>query len=285
MSTTSWPSRLSRGVGAQPWRTFGFGYLAFTGLWQPAEPIVSLWEGWSPDYNPYLLFALLLGGILWALARATHPQQVKFTFPNTKTVFSITVADLFEAEGHKVIPVNEFFDSKLGSHVNEGSLHGQSINNLFGGDQARFARLLDKQLPQRDFEIVARSDGGKTKRFPIGTVVGLAHGRHRIFFTALSHTDLDTRKATADVHDLMKAWTGTWRAVRAESNGEAVAVPLMGAGQSNVGLSYQDLLHSLLISFAHESRLQGITKHVTVCLDEAAFAKLNLRTLKEEMVL
>jgi len=212
------------------------------------------------------------------------PRCASLPLPGTKTTVHIEVRDLLDFNGHKVIPVNEFFDSALGSNVNASTLHGQCIQRLFNGSQAAFdtavATALSSSKPRSTAQ---RPLGGKVVQYNIGTVAVVSHGPSKLFLTALSRTDVSTNKAHADIHDLISAWTATWKAIRVETSGEPVAVPLMGAGQSGVGLSYPDLLRTLLMTLAHEAREREIGKQVHVLLSEEAFDAIDLKYIRTGM--
>ena len=70
-----------------------------------------------------------------------------------------------------------------------------------------------------------------------------------------------------------------WASVRNGSNGEPIAVPLMGSGQAQVPLSKRALLMLLLMSITHESRAGKITDKIIVVLTQQAYEDIDLRTV------
>ena len=138
-----------------------------------------------------------------------------------------------------------------------------------------------QSLSQYEFMDVARSSG-RTKRYPIGTTAVVPHGKHRLFFTALAHTDINTKKAKADIQDLWNTLEKLWQSVRNNNNGNPIAVPLMGTGLAGISLPYLGVLEVILLSIFAESKKGEIAKEIHVTLTEEVFSRLDLSMLVKE---
>lgn len=178
--------------------------------------------------------------------------------------------------GHKVVAVNEFFDSQLGDHVARSSLHGQAIMRLFGSDSKKFEKAVDSGMTADALEEVDR-ESGRTRRYPIGTTAVLDMGSSRLFLPALGRTETDSLEAYSSFEDFWHALDQLWRAARAGCNGEDLTMPLLGAGLSRVGLSNNDLLSVTLLSLALATRNGGtITHSVHILLTREVLEELDL---------
>ena len=117
----------------------------------------------------YLFLLVLCAGI--GLYCAWPKERVEFRIPTTDSSFEIKFGDILDEEGIIVIPVNEYFDSELGDHVSERSLHGKFIKKILGGHAGAFVDLTTKALagiePEKTSE---KRSSGRPNRYAIGTV-------------------------------------------------------------------------------------------------------------------
>ena len=178
-----------------------------------------------------------------------------------------------------MIPVNEFFDSKLGEPVSRQSIHGLFISRCFGGHGASLDTLVDESLKNTPFDDVQRPEG-RQKRYPIGTTAVVPVNEDRYFLVALSKTDLNTLKASADIPELWMALVGLWKQVRISAGGHPVATPLLGGGLSGVGLPGTQLLQLMLLSIVNETKKRKITNDIRITLADDSFDEIDLEVIK-----
>ena len=227
-------------------------------------------------FFPPLIFPFpLISGLLRAWPRTTVSIEV----PNSDSSIEIKFGDIFEGSEAIVIPVNEFFDGKLGDHVSEKSLHGKFIRNVLGGRSATFNSLTDKTLKSLSSTFCERKSGRKNK-YPIGTTAVADVNDVRYFLTALSKTDVETLKASASLHELWNALSGLWNAIRNHSNGCTVCLPLMGSGLSGVGIPTRQLIQQILTSFFYYTKQGKISDKIVIVLPKDMRNKLNLIEIK-----
>ena len=232
----------------------------------------------GPIPGLWLLIVLIVAGVGLGFFRLAAPASRTLREPHAGTTVSIQVGDLLTMDAHKAVGVNVHFDSLIGDRVAQNSLHGQVVTNLFNGDSARFQDEVDKNLNSQ--QCVGESvDGHDRPCYPIGTTAVVNVGPRRLFLPAVCHTELPSYKANADVTDLWQGLCKLWASVRNGSNGEPIAVPLMGSGQAQVRLSNKDLLMLLLMSITHESRAGKITDKIIVVLTPQTYEHIDLRTV------
>ena len=278
-SVMNYINRIILGIKRHGWKSLVFVYCAFAVIWTIIEP---LWD-FLPDtkfgflrYFGMVLLALIGGG--W---KVMAPKKVTIRLKNTNTSIEILFGDIFAKDGHKVIPVNEYFDSEIGDLVSPTSLHGIFIQNVLGGQSQIFDELVDKGLSGIDYELTERKQG-RQKKFPIGTTLVDNSRNPKYFLVALSRTDIETLKAKADVPELWQALSSLWNKVRIEAGGNLVNLPLIGSGLSGVGLPAQQLLQIIIISILNETKKTEITKKIRIVLLEDVFEDVNLDSLKKD---
>lgn len=226
-----------------------------------------------------LLAAITLAAAL-ALWRARQPVNMVLPYQHISTHIAIGFADLFTRQtDHLVIPVNDGFDGSLGSVVDDLSIHGQFIQKFYHGSQRDFETACDAQLPKSDADASGRKS--RKRAYPIGTTAALQLEGRKAFLLALSKTDAETLKANADVATMWQALMGLWSCVRNQSNGHSISVPLVGAGQSGVGIEPKHLLHLILLSILVATREGEVCKRITVVLHPDMFEKIDLRAVEK----
>jgi hypothetical protein len=70
--------------------------------------------------------------------------------------------------------------------------------------------------------------------------------------------------------------------VRDHSNGHAVSLPLIGAGQSGVGIEPRHLLGLILLSILVATREGEVSKRINIALHSDQFEKIDLRGIEND---
>jgi antiphage defense system Thoeris ThsA-like protein len=179
-----------------------------------------------------------------------------------------------------LIPVNDGFDGALGPTVDPKSVHGQFIQRSYNSSKREFEATCDALLPKG--QGVPSGRKGRKTSYPIGTTVAVTLDGRQSFIFALSRTDPETLKARADIPAMWQALNGLWSCVRDHSNGHAVSLPLVGAGQSGVGIEPTQLLRLILLSILVETREREVCKRITIVLHPDMFNKVDLRSIRSD---
>lgn len=257
---------------------FVYGFAAYGALWVLIEPLGSFLEDNKPEgfawYSALVIVSILVG--LW---RCRPRCRISLKIPASDSFLEVKFGDIFKEKGVIVIPVNEYFDGCLGDHVSEKSLHGLFIKNVLGGQSQSFYSLTESALRSIEAEQVQRYSG-REKKYPIGTVACVDVNNERYLLTALSHTNIDTLKAFATVHELWDCLYGTWQGARDFSNGNRINIPLMGSGLSGVGLPPKNLVEILLTSFLYCTKQQKVADHVTLILHPRMKKEIDLEAIR-----
>ena len=256
------------------------GLATYGGIWLVVESIGAFFESFAPKgwlwYGVMVVSAAAGGG--W---RAWPKRGIEFAIPGTDSTIEIRFGDIFASEGIAVISVNEYFDGELGDHVSENSLHGGFIRDVLGGQSSAFFDLTSKALegvvPEE--KGVVRSSG-RPDRYAIGTSARVDVKDRRYLLAVLAHTDLETLKAWATVHDLWACLSGVWEGVRAHSNGMSVNVPLIGSGLSGTGLPAGELIQVIVTSILCHTKERKIADRVTLVLPYHLVGELDLKSVK-----
>lgn len=237
-------------------------------------------EWLSENGNAYAAFVLMSGAI-WFLSYAYERRTVSFQVPTTSSVITIKFGNLFEEQMDWLIGVNEFFDGQLGQVIAKTSVHGQFITNVFNGDEARFRAAITASLAGTPSTSTTRPIQ-PSERYEIGTTAVIANGRHHAFLVAMSSTDLITHKAKSTVPMVWTAMKGALQAVHDHGNGQPLAMPLIGNGQSSVNIEPQHLLRLITLALVDFGRKVGLPKHVLIVLPDGCFDQLDIREIRRD---
>lgn len=266
------------GISRHPKRFFlaiAFGYAT---LWTVLEPILSITDIKPSGYNCYYLIGYFLLSIIISLFVIYPKRKVHFDLKNTNTKVEIEFGDLFNKNGHKVIAVSEFFDSKIGKPVSQKSLHGILIEKILGGHTSIFDDAVNLQLNGKEIGTVNRVDG-KSLKYELGTTITINHNQTLYFLFALAVTDNDCN-ASSTPSLMLKALEGLWNKVRTEGNGNDINLPLLGNGLSRIGLPHSQLLQLTLISLLKAAKERDLSSTIRIILLQDTFDKIDLEIIK-----
>ena len=251
---------------------FSFGL-----LWSVLEPIVQFLKpdiGGGYKFLVFFIICLIIGAY-----RITPPRKIKIRIKNTNTRVEIKFSDLFQETGHKIISVNEYFDSELGKPVSPQSLHGIFIQKILGGHKRILDEAIDTQLKVTPHEVVNR-EMGKDKKFKIGTTIFVEHDNNLYYLVALAKTD-ENYKAYTNPSLLLEAMEGLWKKVRNECNGNPVNIPLIGSGLAGIGIPPTQIIELILISILKAAKEQDLSTTINLILLPSFYEEVQLDLIKK----
>lgn len=236
----------------------------------------------DPGSSPVAFALIVLSALGFAAYKSRLPLKVSFLMRGTGTTVDVEFADLFAERDHIAVPVNEHFDCEVGVPVAERSVHGQLIQRIYGGNQARFQKEVDEALAVFTATSSDRAHP-RANAYPIGTTAVVHMGSRIGFLFALAKTHPKTSKASSTVPLMFEALAGLWRAVRDDSGGRTVSLPLAGGGQSGLGfIGSNELLRNILLSAFIASQEAKITDRIRVVLHDDQIGRIDLRQIEKE---
>ena len=216
--------------------------------------------------------------------RSRRRRRIELKLGKAGATIEVEVGNIFDSDGVKIIPVNNYFDSRIGQAVSQQSLHGALIERNKGGYgevQKRLRKGPEGKEPMAT-QVERGREGGKADEYEIGTYVTIIGetASEAYVAVALSKTDPETLVAKADIGDLCKAIVGACKGARETSNGRDVCFPLMGAGLSKTGIMPQQLLDMLVEVIRLEADKQEVAKRIKIVLEEAVWERIDLEAIQ-----
>lgn len=234
-----------------------------------------------------ILIAFILG-IIWFfldgfLITGFLKRKIEIRSNAFDTRIIIQFGDLFEQDGWKAVPVNEFFDSLVDDkHVSSESLHGIFLQKLWGGNIADWDKQIDNSLSDNDFIEQIDRKSGKTKRFKIGTTAIAEKDGNKFLCVALTKTNIGSLQADATSIDLIQSLNGLLIKSREVCAGASLNIPLLGSGLSRTGIKLNILVDLILMVIFEESKKAKVTEEIRIILPKDKTKEIDLNTLQKD---
>lgn len=236
-----------------------------------------------PDENKlcvgivFLITLLIIYVVMWVKANKLTSINL---YINNSTV-SIKTGNIFEEEGLKVIPFNEYFDTNVDNKIiAETTLNGIYLNNYIK-DIEELDCLIenDEILNEKTAQVVEERRFGKKIQYKLGSI----YQNDNYLLTALSRFD-ESNKAYLTMNDYMNFLLNFWNEIDTIYAGRTVVIPLLGSGITRFKeynmISEQELLELLLWSFKVSKIKFTYPSHVLIVIHEAKVDKVNFYKLR-----
>lgn len=232
------------------------------------NPTVKVFQG-----MPILLSVVaisLFGGLIWS-----WPRRITQDYGAPKTKISIVNGDMLAETTHLVIGTNDTFDTETPTIISKGSLQGQALQVLYGGDLKELDAQLATALAGKS-TVGTIAKAGKQIQYGIGTIATVKHASRLIFF--LAYCEMDSHNTAHSTPD--KVWKSLlllWDEVSKKSNGDPVSIPVIGGGQARLSsvVPAQDAIRLTVLSFMFASREAKVCDELRIVLRPEDYKKLD----------
>jgi hypothetical protein len=278
----SWRALQLTFAGKRGWRLLALHSLAAFGLLSAVIQFIS--AVWTPKggfpYPGSITLSVAVISVAYGTFRAWPRRRIVRQFVRPDMMVKVIVGDLFDQDAHLVIGMSDTFDTDTTGNliINSGSVLGQHLQRVYGGDRQRFDRELADALSGVRPASVEPADTkvGKLERYPIGTVAILGPPRRRTFAVAYTRmgTDLIARGSVDYLwHGLNEVWNAMYR----HGQRGTIAIPLIGAEFARISsLNKESLLKMILLSFVARSREDPVCRELVVVVHPEDYEKINM---------
>ncbi|MFE2296022.1 macro domain-containing protein [Streptomyces sp. NPDC059452] len=264
------------------WRGLSIHIFAALGIFSVA---LGLFDIFSPDtlgkFNlPEILAipAIALGYALWR--SWPYPVEEHYSSPDTRV--RLATGDLFEQDANIVIGMSDFFDVETPQIIAENSVQGQFLSRIYRNDVSALRADVSSALAGTTPVELGVSKPGNSDRYAIGTVATIR--RHRVHYFCLAYSNMDgSNNVSTSISILWESLERLWDEVRSRSNGDAIAVPIIGLGQSGMSniLPIQDAIRFLILSFIFASRRQRVCEELIIVIRPQDEKRIDMLELQE----
>lgn len=213
--------------------------------------IIPFPESWSRIWAVVSLAALFIVVYIVVWIWANKKKSAIIYLHGTR--IQIQEGDLFAAPGKKLIPFNEYFDTKVGNGIiDEKSLNGQYLTKYATKAPAELYRSIISQLKTKGKKPVfvdeSRTSGNKVK-YELGTIFD---DGNNYLLMAYSRFDIDNR-AYLSQEDVLQCYINMWNEIDKIRGNDSISIPLLGGSglvRFKKDYSPQQLIELLLWSFS-----------------------------------
>jgi len=245
--------------------------------------LIELYDVFQPDTISKVDWPVPLVVVAVALGFATYrswprPVEQQYSRPNTK--IRILTGDLFDQDANLVIGMTNTFDTAVPRVISKTSVQGQFLERVYSSDTAALDADLDHSLSD-----VATTGSmnkvGKCETYPLGTIAVIQDNRRHYFCAA--YTEMNERnEAQGTVPGVWRCLENLWDEVRARSNGDPVAMPIIGGGQARMSqvLPAQDSIRLIVLSFLLASRDRPVCERLDIVVRDRDVRTLDMLELQ-----
>lgn len=263
------------------WRGLAIHGLAALGT---LSAVLGLYDLFSPGIlntinMPEILIVPLLALFYAGWRSWPYPVEQHYTTPDTR--IRLVTGDLFEQDVNLVIGMSDTFDIETPHIIAKSSVQGQFLDRVYHHDVSALRADLQAALAEKQI-IGAVDKPGNTDRYASGTVATITHQRTHYFCVAYTEMDKNS-KASSSIGMLWEALENLWDEVRIRSNGEAVAAPIIGLGQSGMStvLPIQDAVRFLILSFMFSSRRARVCEELRIVVRPQDEKRIDMLEIQE----
>lgn len=266
-----------RGLSSVATKAFGVfgGIAAIAGFWA----VVTVPT--KPPSHAVAILAVTAGGSLVVGFVLSFPRSaVGQSYARPEMQVTVRRGDLFDQQGQLVVGFTDTFDTNTTNDqiINSGSVQGQLLQRMYGGDVGLLDGLLADALKSVTYERISKRDKirGKLHRYPIGTTAAVVHGGRRVYCVAYSRMGNDL-VAQSSIDDLWQSLGVLWDEVYRHGQRGTVVVPIIGSELARIHcVDRESLIRMILLSFVARSREQLLCKELVVVVHPSDATKVNM---------
>jgi len=224
----------------------------------------------------FLIFLILV--FLYLLYMANHLDRIKLKINGL--LINIFYGDIFEAQGLKVIPFNEYFDTVVDNKIiAEKTLNGKFIKKYYSNVNELDTQI-ETALSDKPFTTNNARALGKKKKYELGTTIEI---ENEYLLTAFTHFDSKNKAYLSKIEYLL-CLDKLWKELNKIYAQRDINIPLLGSGISRIGnnLKLQDYLNIILTSIKLSDLDNAYNTAINIILHESVKNEINLFEIKSK---
>lgn len=259
-------------------RTLGRNIVSLKGISAVLSSFGALWLGVEiADYffkgtalpsaiqGHWWIFAVL--GVTVALWICRPIVAVSAKLKDRDVTIEIAIGDLFSFGGAIVVGANSTFDTRISRElISEDSIQGQFTRRYYG-DEVQLDAELNTGLSGMAVEDLRGQRIGKTKRYPMGTVVRLNPRGRTGYFSAIAHIN-EHGVASGTFEDLKQSLGQLWVFIGQRGLKEPLVMPVLGSGFTRLTQPRQAIVQEIIKSFIAACSEKTFCDKLTIVLGE-----------------
>ena len=266
----------------------GTKFIEALGLLMLIYELLSLIDSWdalltTKKLRIWIFIAIIVISFGYAWLSLFKKRKTLTIDINNRTQMTIEKGNIMKADGVKVIPVNEYFDTHLGDGIiKETSLHGQLLS-MYNNRVHELRDCIDKQLrniePLPSNRIRSMVDGLPQNRYPLGTCVRITIDGSCFLLVATTRFNANEH-VEVSAEEFPEIMRKMFNGIEQLHNGDAVFIPLVGSGISGYELTNMQILNTI-VQAAHNANRLSLTNGLFLYLfDDKQINSINLNVIR-----
>lgn len=227
---------------------------------------------------------LLIASIIWGVFFLLYKKKKIRLSINKRTKLSVHYGDLFNEQGVRVIPVNEYFDTHLGDGIiAANTIHGKFLTRLTA-HITELRNMIDEQLLLKEAlptnRVRSLVEGLPQNRYPLGTTIRITINNQTYLLVAVTRFNANEH-VDVDDSEYMGIMQKMFSSIEQLNDAQTVNIPLIGGGQAGFGYSNMQLLNMMVQAACLTDRL-AVVNGINIILYDGQGIKssINLNVIK-----
>lgn len=264
---------------ARFWRWFLVETFSAVGVLAVALETLNFILGRVPLTGWPLAASIGVVAVSYGLVRA-WPRPIREVNSAPNVAVEILKGDLFAQECSIVVGTCDTFDTAVPTVIAKGSVQGQALDRLYGGNVAQLDREISEALAEKTpTDTIVKA--GKTAKYGIGSIATLRKASGHLYLLAYCEMN-QANEASSTPDAIWRSLALLWEEVSRTANGAPVAISVIGGGQSRLShvLPAQDSIRLMILSFMFACRTKRVCDELRIVVRPQDFERLDRLELR-----
>lgn len=202
------------------------------------------------------------------LARETTVQRFENNFE-----IRLSRGNIFTRKVNAIIGFSDTFEVELNNPISPLSLQGQLLSNVWENDSEDLKNRISEALLEKGLQGLSTS--GKSRVFPLGTVIMVEKDARKFFLSAYS-TMNSAGHAKATVESMTSSLYSLWDEISLKSSDQEIAVPLIGQGNSRLSVLTPEIsLRLIALTFVLKANASRVCPALHIIVRKEDWKKID----------
>lgn len=238
-----------------------------------------------PDTNTFLKshwYLFLIFVFMCGIYKSRPKLKISHCLVNRDVLIEICISDIFKLDGSLIIGSNTTFDTDINSRI----ISPQSIQGQFTKKYYDKIDHLDKdisdELTNENYDLIEDGRKGKTKKYPLGSVVEIHSKNKAAYFLAIAEINKHGN-ASGTFENLKIALSSLWEFIGNRGDLEPLIIPILGSGFTRLQNKREEIIREIIQSFIAANAEKKFTNKLVIVISPKDYSaseyKLDLHKL------
>lgn len=218
-------------------------------LWGVIEMLTFFGQPQVGDFLKSIWWQFLAIGIIVIIYRHRPKMYFPFEVEKRDVKISIRIADILNATGSKVIPINHKFDvDNNGIVAQSSSILKYFIQDRYKGQYQHLETDIKNSIEDDDTWYNNFKIENSIDQYKIGTVVPIFKDEQHYYLLA-SSTLNDQNRSKCTEENLRTSLNELWTYLDIKGNKDHLLIPIIGTGRGRISLTRTEVIKETVLSF------------------------------------